>query len=154
MASGTAWQLDKSSWPSQILIVCRLGKGLTTPETQTTHQCSSKPYRANFFFGRGFNLEIFAGLIFFWTRFQLRNFSEPAGVRVHPNFVVHLQSSSEVVYKSWTRSALLKGTSKCFLVSSITCRSKEAIEWVWFKYKLSFVVKLSTKPHPQTGSLH
>ena len=33
---------------------------------------------------------------FFWTRFQLRNFSQPAGVRVHPNFVVHLQSSSEV----------------------------------------------------------
>ena len=49
-----------------------------------------------------------------------------------------------VVYKSWTRSALLKGTSRCFLVSSITCRSKEAIEWVWS----FFVVKLSTKPHP------
>jgi hypothetical protein len=30
---------------------------------------------------------------FFWTRFEL---SEPAGVRVHPNFVVHLQSSSQV----------------------------------------------------------
>ena len=26
----------------------------------------------------------------------IRNFSEPAGVRVHPNFVAHLQSSSEV----------------------------------------------------------
>ena len=46
-----------------------------------------------------------------------------------------------VVYKSWTRSALLKGTSRCFLVSSITCRSKAAIECF-------FVVKLSTKPHP------
>ena len=33
---------------------------------------------------------------FFWTRFQLRKFSEPAGVRVHPNFGVHLQSSNNV----------------------------------------------------------
>ena len=49
MVSGTAEQLDKSSWPSQILIVCRLGKGLTTPETQTLHQLQtgtrgSKPH--------------------------------------------------------------------------------------------------------------
>jgi hypothetical protein len=28
-------------------------------------------------------------------------------------------------------TALLKSTSQFFLVSSITCRSKEAIEWVW-----------------------
>jgi hypothetical protein len=27
------------------------------------------------------------GLIFFWMRFRLRNFSEPAGVRVHPNSI-------------------------------------------------------------------
>ena len=33
MASGTAEQLDKSSWPSQIPIVCHLGKGSPTPET-------------------------------------------------------------------------------------------------------------------------
>ena len=33
MASGTVQQLDKSSWPSQIPIVCRLGKGSPTPET-------------------------------------------------------------------------------------------------------------------------
>ena len=26
-------------------IVCSLGKGLTMPETQTLHQCSSKPYQ-------------------------------------------------------------------------------------------------------------
>ena len=54
-----------------------------------------------------------------------------------------------VVYKSWTRSALLKGTSKCFLVSSITCRSKEAIEWVW-----SFLCgKIEHKTTPITSSL-
>ena len=34
------------------------------------------------------------GLIFFLD--EVSTFSEPAGVRVHPNFVVHLQSSSEV----------------------------------------------------------
>ena len=33
MASGTVQQLDKSSWPSQIPIVCRLGKGSPMPET-------------------------------------------------------------------------------------------------------------------------
>ena len=33
MASGTVQQLDKSSWPSQIPIVCRLGKGSPIPET-------------------------------------------------------------------------------------------------------------------------
>ena len=30
MVSSTTLQLDKSSWPLQILLVCRLGKGLTT----------------------------------------------------------------------------------------------------------------------------
>ena len=33
MASGRVQQLDKSSWPSQIPIVCRLGKGSPMPET-------------------------------------------------------------------------------------------------------------------------
>ena len=33
MASGTVQQLDKSSWPSQIPIVYRLGKGSPIPET-------------------------------------------------------------------------------------------------------------------------
>ena len=33
MASGTVQQLDKSSWPSQIPIVCRLGKVSPMPET-------------------------------------------------------------------------------------------------------------------------
>ena len=33
----TLQQLDKSLWPSQILLVCHLGKGLTTPETQTLY---------------------------------------------------------------------------------------------------------------------
>ena len=93
--------------------------------------------RAKFFFGRGFNLEIFLNL-------QGSEF-------IQTLLVIYDHLAKFVVYKSWTRSALLKGTSKCFLVSSITCRSKEAIEWVWFKYKLSFVVKLSTKPHPQTA---
>ena len=95
---------------------------------------------ANFFFGRGFNLEIFLNL-------QGSEF-------IQTLLLIYNHLAKFVVYKSWTRSALLKGTSKCFLVSSITCRNEEAIEWVWFEYKLSFVVKLSTKPHPQTGSLH
>ena len=43
MASDVAEQLDKSSWPSQILLVCCLGKGLTTPETQTLHQLQTTP---------------------------------------------------------------------------------------------------------------
>ena len=33
MASGTVQQLNKSSWPLQIPIVCRLGKGSPMPET-------------------------------------------------------------------------------------------------------------------------
>ena len=93
-----------------------------------------------FFFGRGFNVEIFLNL-------QGSEF-------IQTLLFIYNHLAKFVVYKSWTRSALLKGTSKCFLVSSITCRNEEAIEWVWFEYKLSFVVKLSTKPHPQTGSLH
>ena len=85
---------------------------------------------ANFFFGRGFNLEIFLNL-------QGSEF-------IQTLLLIYNHLAKFVVYKSWTRSALLKGTSRCFLVSSITCRSKEAIEWVWS----FFVVKLSTKPHP------
>ena len=88
------------------------------------------PARANFFFGRGFNLEIFLNL-------QGSEF-------IQTLLLIYNHLAKFVVYKSWTRSALLKGTSRCFLVSSITCRSKEAIEWVWS----FFVVKLSTKPHP------
>ena len=44
MASSTALQLDKSSWPLQILLVYRLGIASTTPETQTrnTNIASSK----------------------------------------------------------------------------------------------------------------
>ena len=54
-----------------------------------------------------------------------------------------------LVYKSWTRSALLKGISQCLLVSSTTCRSKEAIEWVW-----SFLCgKIEHKTTPITSSL-
>ena len=99
-----------------------------------------------FFFGRGFNLEIFLNL-------QGSEF-------IQTLLFIYNHLVKFVVYKSWTRSALLKGTSKCFLVSSITCRNEEAIEWVWFEYQLSFVVKLSTKPHPQnwffalTGDFH
>ena len=90
------------------------------------------PLRANFFFGRGFNLEIFLNL---------------QGLEFIQTFL--LIYAKFVVYKSWTRSALLKGTSKCFLVSSITCRSKEAIEWVW-----SFLCgKIDHKTTPITSSL-
>ena len=101
---------------------------------------TTPPGRANFFFGRAFNLEIFLN----------RQGSE----FIQTLLLIYNHLAKFVVYKSWTRSALLKDTSKCFLVSSITCRNQEAIEYVWFEYKLSFVVKLSTKPHPQTGSLH
>ena len=75
------------------------------------------------FFGRGFNLEIFLNL-------QGSEF-------IQTLLFIYNHLAKFVVYKSWTRSALLKGTSKCFLVSSITCRNEEAIEWVWFEYKLS-----------------
>ena len=54
-----------------------------------------------------------------------------------------------MVYKSWTRSALLKGTGWCFLESSITCRNKEAMEWV-----LSFLCgKIEHKTTPITSSM-
>ena len=84
------------------------------------------PAWANFFFGRGFNLEIFLNL-------QGSEF-------IQTLLFIYNHLAKFVVYKSWTRSALLKGTSRCFLVSSITCRNKEAIEWVWS----FFVVKLNT----------
>ena len=83
---------------------------------------SHTPAWANFFFGRGFNLEIFLNL-------QGSEF-------IQTLLFIYNHLAKFVVYKSWTRSALLKGTSKCFLVSSITCRNEEAIEWVWFEYKL------------------
>ena len=47
MASSTTLQLDKSSWPSQILLVCRLGKGWTTQETQTLPAPNHTPYGTN-----------------------------------------------------------------------------------------------------------
>ena len=36
MVSSTTLQLDKSLWPSQILLVCRSGRGSVTPETDQT----------------------------------------------------------------------------------------------------------------------
>ena len=72
--------------------------------------------------------------------------TEPAGVRVHPNLVQSLFIL--FLLKSWTGSVLLKGISQCFLVSSITCRNKEAIEWVW-----SFLCgKIEHKTTPITSS--
>ena len=95
----------------------------------------AQPVRANFFFGRGFNLEIFLNL-------QGSEF-------IQTLLFIYNHLAKFVVYKSWTRSALLKGTSRCFLVSSITCRSKEAIEWVW-----SFLCgKIEHKTTPITSSL-
>ena len=41
MASSTTLQLDKSLWPSQILLVC---KGSATPETQTLPAPNHTPY--------------------------------------------------------------------------------------------------------------
>ena len=42
---------------------------------------------------------------FFWTRLQLRNFSEPVGVRVRTNFVVLYNHPAKfVVYKSCLNS--------------------------------------------------
>ena len=44
MSSSTAYELGKSSWPSQILLVWCLGKGFTLPETQTVHcTCTALP---------------------------------------------------------------------------------------------------------------
>ena len=42
MASSTAYELGKSSWPSQILLVCRLGTG--SSETQTLARSKPHPY--------------------------------------------------------------------------------------------------------------
>ena len=44
MASSTALQLGKSSWPSQILLVYRLGKASTAPETQTLPAPNHTPF--------------------------------------------------------------------------------------------------------------
>ena len=60
--------------------------------------------------GGGLDAEsIWPRVDFFWT---IRNFSQTVGVRVHPNFGV--QSSKVMVYKSWTRSALLKAPASVF----------------------------------------
>ena len=48
MVSSTALQLSKSLWPSQILLVCRLGKGLATPETQTLPAPNHTPYGSRY----------------------------------------------------------------------------------------------------------
>ena len=47
MAPSTTLQLDKFSWPSQILLVCRLGKGWATQETQTLPAPNHTPYGTN-----------------------------------------------------------------------------------------------------------
>ena len=44
MASSIALQLCKSSWPSQILLVYRLGKASTTPETRTLPAPNHTPF--------------------------------------------------------------------------------------------------------------
>ena len=41
MVSSTTLQLDKSLWPSQILLVCRSGRGSATPETDQTQTLPS-----------------------------------------------------------------------------------------------------------------
>ena len=69
------WIMDRPS------AVCVSDDADPVPRWQT-----NRPTLANFFF--------------FLMRFQLRKFSEPAGVRVHPNFGVHLQSSSKVSGKA------------------------------------------------------
>ena len=49
MTSSTALQLNKSSWPSQILLVYLfLGKALPTPETQTLPAPSHTPYSSRY----------------------------------------------------------------------------------------------------------
>ena len=90
------------------------------------------PGLANFFFGRGSNLENFLNL-------QGSEF-------IHTLVFIYNLLAKFLVYKSW--SVLLKGISQCFLVSSIICRSKEAIEWVW-----SFLCgKIEHKTTPITSS--
>ena len=44
MVSSIALQLGTSSWPSQILLVYRLGKASTTPETQTLPAPNHTPF--------------------------------------------------------------------------------------------------------------
>ena len=44
MASSTTYELGKSSWPSQILLVCRLGTGSASSETQTLTRSKPHPY--------------------------------------------------------------------------------------------------------------
>ena len=44
MASSTAYELGKSSWPSQILLVCRLGTESASSETQTLTRSKPHPY--------------------------------------------------------------------------------------------------------------
>ena len=48
MASSTALQLGKSLWPSQILVVYRLGKASTTPETQTLPAPNHTPFGSRY----------------------------------------------------------------------------------------------------------
>ena len=48
MASSTVLQLGKSLWPSQILLVYRLGKASTTPETQTLPAPNHIPFAEGF----------------------------------------------------------------------------------------------------------
>ena len=113
---------------------CGGGGGGCTPPAPPPPPPPLDPALANFFFGRGFNLEIFLNL-------QGSEF-------IQTLLFIYNHLAKFVVYKSWTRSALLKGTSKCFLVSSMTCRSKEAIEWVW-----SFLCgKIGHKTTPITSS--
>ena len=53
MATGTVQQLDKSSWPSQIPIVCRLGKGSPMPETHIAPNHTPTIADTFFFFFQG-----------------------------------------------------------------------------------------------------
>ena len=48
MASSTALLLGKSSWPSQILLVYRLGKASTTPETPTLRAPNHTPFSSRY----------------------------------------------------------------------------------------------------------
>ena len=70
------------------------GKGSTLVAWVIHNQSSPVPYRANFFFGRGFNLEIFLNL-------QGSEF-------IQTLLLIYNHLAKFVVYKSWTRSALLK----------------------------------------------
>ena len=48
-------QLDKSSWPLKILLVCRLGKGSVTPEIQTLPATNHTPYGSRYTVEHFFN---------------------------------------------------------------------------------------------------